>query len=59
MLVPQTSDDLRGVALRVYTYALLIEGMWDELMPMLEKNAALIGAAELSRYAATARELGK
>jgi Zn-dependent protease len=59
VIVPQTSEDLRAIGLRVYTYALLIEGMWDELMPMLEKNAALIGVEELARYATTARELGR
>lgn len=59
VIVPQTSEDLRAIGLRVYTYALLIEGMWDELLPMLEKNAALIGVEELGRYATTARELGK
>lgn len=59
VIVPQTSEDLRAIGLRVYSYALLIEGMWDELMPMLETNAALIGAEELSRYAQTARELGR
>jgi stage IV sporulation protein FB len=59
VLVPQTSEDLRAIALRIYSYALLIEGMWDELLPMLEKNAALIGPEELSRYSRTARELGR
>ena len=59
VIVPQASESLRAIALRVYSYALLIEGLWDELMPMLEKNAALIGAEELDRYAKTARELGR
>ncbi len=59
VLVPHTSEDLRAIALRVYSYALLIEGMWDELLTVLEKNAALIGPEELSRYARTARELGR
>ena len=59
VLVPNTSEDLRAIALRVYSYALLIEGMWDELLPMLERTAALIGAEELSRYSKTARELGR
>ena len=59
VIVPQASEDLRAIALRVYSYALLIEGLWDELMPMLEKNAALIGVEELERYAKTARELGR
>ena len=59
LIVPQTSAELRAIGLRVYSYALLIEGMWDELLPMLEKNAALIGVEELTRYAKTARELGR
>lgn len=59
VLVPNTSEDLRAIALRVYSYALLIEGMWDELLPLLERNAALIGPEELSRYSRTARELGR
>ncbi len=59
VLVPNTSEELRAIALRVYSYALLIEGMWNELMPILETNAALIGAEELSRYSRTARELGR
>lgn len=59
VIVPQASEELRAIGLRVYSYALLIEGMWDELLPMLEKNAALIGAEELDRYAKTARELGR
>jgi Zn-dependent protease len=59
VIVPEASEELRAVALRVYAYALLIEGIWDELLPMLEKNAALIGVEELERYAKTARELGR
>lgn len=59
VIVPQASEELRAIALRVYSYALLLEGMWDELLPMLAKNAALIGAEELDRYAKTARELGR
>jgi hypothetical protein len=59
VLVPQTSPELRAIALRVYAYALLIEGNWAELLPMLEVSASLIGAEEMSRYAKTARELGR
>lgn len=59
VIVPQASEELRAIALRVYSYALLIEGRWDELLPMLEKNATLIGVEELERYAKTARELGR
>ena len=59
VLVPNTSEELRAIALRVYSYALLIEGRWNELLPVLEKNAALIGPEELSRYSKTARELDR
>jgi Zn-dependent protease len=59
VIVPQTSEELRSIALRIYSYALLIEGSWDELLPMLERNAGLIGLEEMSRYAKTARELGR
>ena len=48
-----------GLPVGVYSYALLIEGRWGELLPVLEKNAALIGPEELSRYARTARELDR
>lgn len=59
VLVPQASEELRSIALRIYSYALLIEGSSDDLLPILERNAALIGLEEMSRYAKTARELGR
>lgn len=59
VLVPQASEELRAVGLRVYCYALLIEGEWSELLPTLQRNAALIGPEEMARYATTARELGR
>jgi Zn-dependent protease len=59
VIVPQASEDLRAIGLRVYSYALLIEGMWEELLPTLQKHAALIGAEELTRYATTAQQLGR
>lgn len=59
VMVPQTSEELRSIGLRVYSYALLIEGMWDELLPTLEAHAALIGTEEMTRYEKTARELGR
>lgn len=59
VIVPHASQELRAIGLRVYSYALLIESLWDELLPMLEKNAALIGAEEMARYVTTARELGR
>lgn len=58
-IVQEASPDLRAIGLRIYSYALLLEGMWDELLPMLEENARLIGAEEITRYATTARELGR
>ncbi len=59
VLVPQASEDLRAIALRIYCYALLIEGEWQELLPTLARNVVLIGAEEMTRYAKTARELDK
>lgn len=59
VIVAQASPELRVIALRVFAYALLIEGMWEELMPMLRANAAIIGVEEIDRYAKTARELGR
>ena len=58
-LAPQASAELRAIALRVYCYALLIEGEWEELLPTLQKNGTLIGSEEMARYAMTARELGR
>ncbi len=59
VIVPQASARLRAIALRVYAYALLIEGMWGELLLILEQNTVLIGAEEMARYAKTARQLGR
>ncbi|MBX3190400.1 MAG: hypothetical protein KF819_25595 [Labilithrix sp.] len=58
-LSPRASSDLRAIALRIYAYALLIEGEWAELLPLLAAERTLIGPEELSRYAKTARELGR
>jgi Zn-dependent protease len=52
-------SELRPTALRIFAYALLIEGHWGELMPLLEKEGRLIGAKELVRFARTAKELGR
>lgn len=59
VLVPQASEDLRQIALRLLAYALMLEGEWTMLVPMLESERLLIGAGELERYAKTARELGR
>ena len=58
VIVPQASIDLRVQALRLYCYALMLEGQWAELVPTLQHNAALIGQEEIRRYAFTAFELG-
>jgi hypothetical protein len=57
-IVPQASSELRKVALRLFAYALLLEGEWSTLLPMLESERMLLGIGELERYANTARELG-
>ena len=59
VLVPEASPELRRTGARVLAYALLIEGHWAELMPMLERERAAIGPEELARFAATARQLGR
>ncbi len=58
-LVTHASEELRGVGLRVFAYALLIEGHWAELLPLLERERTVIGNDELGRFARTARELGR
>jgi Zn-dependent protease len=59
VLVPQASPELRQVGLRIYAYALLLEGNWGELMPLLEREREAIGVEELARFARTAHELGR
>lgn len=56
-LTPDVSTDLRAIALRLLAYALLLEGDWSELLPMLEKERVLVGIEELERFAHTARQL--
>lgn len=51
--------ELRQIALRLFAYALLIEGHWAELMPLLDRERLSIGPTELARYARTAKELGR
>jgi Zn-dependent protease len=59
VMVREATVELRAVALRVFAYALLIEGEWGELLRTLETNATLIGQEEMSRYATTARGLDR
>ena len=56
---PRLNVELRQIALRLFAYALLIEGEWAELMPLLDRERLTIGATELARYARTAKELGR
>lgn len=58
-LSPHVSPGLRETALRQIAYALLLEGRWSELMGLLEAERHSIGEGELSRFAHTARELGR
>jgi Zn-dependent protease len=59
VLSPNASPEVRQLALRLFAYGLLLQGEWSELLPLLDRERALIGAEELARYAKTARELGK
>lgn len=56
---PRLNVELRQIALRLFAYALLIEGEWTELMPLLDRERLTIGPTELARYARTAKELGR
>lgn len=49
----------REEVMRLFAYALLIEGAWRELMLVLEREKLAIGDAELQRYATVARELSR
>lgn len=53
------SPDTHKEAVRLFAYALLVEGHWGELLPVLESERLTIGQEELARYARTARELGR
>jgi len=59
VLVGQASPDVLAVGLRLYAYALLLEGEWRELMPLLAEQREIIGDGELRRYAEVARGLGR
>ena len=59
VLDPKATPDLLAIGYRVFAYALLIEGEWDELLPLLEAKRDLVGEEEMTRFAKTARELGK
>lgn len=58
-LVPQASASHRQVGLRLLAYGLLLEGRWSDLLPLLSNEREVIGEEELTRYAKTARELGR
>lgn len=58
-LAAGTTLELRQIGLRLFAYALLLEGQWGELLPLLDRERDVIGAEELARYAKAARELGR
>lgn len=53
------SPELRQVGLRIYVVALLKEGQWSDVMGVIERERAVIGAEDLGRYAQTMRDLGR
>jgi len=59
VLASPVSPEHRQVGLRLFAYALLLEGQWGALLPVLENERMVIGLDELERYANTARELGR
>ncbi|MCA9589678.1 MAG: hypothetical protein KC657_30440, partial [Myxococcales bacterium] len=57
-LSPEAAPELRQLAVRLYAYALLLEGQWAELLGLLESAREQIGLEEMARFETTARELG-
>lgn len=57
-LSPDAAPELRQLGLRLFAYALLLEGRWGELLGVLEGSREQIGLEELARFENTARELG-
>jgi Zn-dependent protease len=57
-LSPEAAPELRQLAVRLYAYALLLEGQWAELLGLLETAREQIGLEEMARFETTARELG-
>lgn len=58
VLSGEATPELRSLGVQVLAYAMLLEGQWTELVPLLEAERALVPEGELQRYARTARELG-
>jgi Zn-dependent protease len=59
VLAAPAAPELRQIGVRLFAYGLLLEGRWAELMPLLQREHAALGAEELARYAKAARELGR
>ncbi len=58
-LAIDASPELRQVGLRIYVVALLKEAQWDDAMGVIERERAVIGPEDLSRYAQMMRDLGR
>lgn len=63
LLVPalgaDVSAEVRSMGVQLLAYAYLLESEWRELLALLERERALVPAEELSRFARTAREMGR
>jgi hypothetical protein len=59
ILATDTSADLRVPVVRLHLAALVRAGRWDEAMPVIEKERAVLDRADLTRLAEVMREAGR
>lgn len=58
-LLPEASPELRSIGVQLLGYALVLEGKWDEVLPLLESERELLSPEDLSRFARAARDQGR
>lgn len=58
-LLPEASPELRAMGVQLLGYALVLEGKWDEVVPLLEGERELLTPDDLSRFARAARDQGR
>ncbi len=58
-LLPEASPELRAIGVQLLGYALVLEGKWDEVVPLLEGERELLTPDDLSRFARAARDQGR
>lgn len=58
-LLPEASPELRAVGVQLLGYAFVLEGRWDEVLPLLEGERELLAPDDLARFARAARDQGR